>query len=262
MKAGLITLTTDFGVGSYYVASMKGVVLSINPEATLVDACHGIAPQNIRQGAFVLAQLVETFPAGTIHVVVVDPDVGTERPLVYAGMGGQQFVAPDNGLLHLVAQTHRPERIVALENPRWWRQPVSPTFHGRDILAPVAAHLSLGVDPKELGPARGELAGLDWPELQVGPNSIAGEVLFADCFGNLITNIPAEVLEQVPADRVVVSVDSHETFGIHRTYGEFPPATLLALVGSSGYLELAVTGDSAAEVLGVTHAVAVHLSWD
>ena len=262
MTAGLITLTTDFGAGSYYVASMKGVVLAINPEAALIDGCHAISPQNVRQGAFVLAQLAETFPAGTIHVAVVDPGVGTDRPLVYAGIGGQHFVAPDNGLLHLISQRHAPDQVVAIENPRWWRQPVSATFHGRDILAPVAAHLSRGVDPGELGPPRRELAKLDWPEARIGPKSITGELLFADSFGNLVTNIPADALTLVPRDTVKVSVEAHETLGIYTTYGDVPPGTLMALLGSSGYLELAVTSDSAAEILGIGHAVPVHLSWE
>jgi S-adenosylmethionine hydrolase len=261
MKPGLITLTTDFGAGSYYVASMKGVMLAINPTVSIIDACHAIAPQNVRQGAFVLAQLVETFPADTLHVAVVDPGVGTSRAIVYAKMGGQHFLAPDNGLLHLVAARHPPERVVAPENPQWWRHPVSPTFHGRDILAPVAAHLSLGVDPEELGPSRPGLAQLDWPQPRVAPNAIDGEVLFGDSFGNLITNIPAALLLEVPKDRVVVTLDSHETTGIYTTYADMPPETLLALVGSSGYLEIAVTEDSAAELLGVRGAVPVRLAW-
>ncbi|HPP53751.1 MAG TPA: SAM-dependent chlorinase/fluorinase, partial [Thermoguttaceae bacterium] len=150
---GIITLTTDFGVESPYVAAMKGVIFSLNPAAVVVDLSHAIPPQNIRQAAIVLEEVAPYYPAGSIHVVVVDPGVGTDRALVYARIGEQHYLAPDNGVLsRLVWLGWVPEEVRRLENPRFWRHPVSRTFHGRDILAPSAAYLSLGVSPAELGP--------------------------------------------------------------------------------------------------------------
>lgn len=257
----VITLTTDFGEGAYYVASMKGAILSVNGRARIVDASHSIAPQNVRQGAFVLAQIAGNFPRATIHVAVIDPGVGTERKLVYAAMGGQHFLAPDNGVLGLVARSHPPERLIALEEPRWWRHPVSRTFHGRDILAPVAAHLSGGVDPGQLGPVLERLLPLDWPEPSTRPGGIDGDVLFADSFGNLISNVPAALLASAPRAGLRVTVGDHEITGLHGTYADVDPGTLLALVGSSGYLEIAVTGGSAAEVLGTSGPVPLRLTW-
>ena len=143
----LITLMTDFGAGSPYVAAMKGVILSINPSVTLVDLTHAIPPQDVREGALVLEDVAPYFPPGTIHVAVVDPGVGTDRAILYAEIGSQRYVAPDNGLLSRLSRNTPPSRIVRLTNPDYWLRPVSATFHGRDIMAPVAARLSLGLDP-------------------------------------------------------------------------------------------------------------------
>src|SRR5438270_1372894 len=168
----IITLTTDFGLGSPYVAAMKGVILSINPTARLVDIAHTVAPQNIRQSAMLLAEATTWFPAETIHVAVIDPGVGTQRRIVYAQIGDQQYLAPDNGLLSRLTAKSRPARIIALENAEHWLPSVSNTFHGRDILAPIAAQLSLGMEPDRLGPSISGLVELDWPTPQVEPNRI------------------------------------------------------------------------------------------
>jgi S-adenosyl-L-methionine hydrolase (adenosine-forming) len=259
----IITLTTDFGHNSPYVAAMKAVILSINRDARLVDLTHGIPPQDVRQGAVVLDDVAELFPDETIHVAVVDPGVGTDRAIVYARIGGHHYVAPDNGLLWFLAQRHPPERIVRLENPEYWREPVSATFHGRDIMAPVAAHLSLGLDPRKLGAEIDALLKLDWPEVRQSPRRIDGMVVAVDSFGNLVTNILGKMLEGRPTDeRVCVVCGIYETWGVYRTYGDLAPGTFIALVGSTGRLELAIVGDSAARRLGIQPGTPVVVAWE
>lgn len=258
----IITLTTDFGVDSPYVAAMKGVILSINPAVVLVDLTHAIPPQNIRHTAFVLEEVTLYYPPGTIHVVVVDPGVGTDRALLYARFCDQHYLAPDNGVLSRLAQAQAPQEVRRLENPRFWRSPVSSTFHGRDILAPVAAYLSLGVGPAELGPTALLSVLLDWPEAKILPNRIEGVVLEIDSFGNLITNIPADLLAGRPTDRRVVVVCSiYETYGIYSTYAQQPEESLIALIGSHGQLELALVGSNAARRLGISVGTPVTVAW-
>ena len=258
----IITLTTDFGVGSPYVAAMKGVILSINPAATIVNISHAIGPQNIRQGALVLADMTRWFPAETIHVAVVDPGVGTSPKIVYARIGSHDFVAPDNGLLSRLALATRPSTIRAVTESEYWLRPVSLTFHGRDIIAPVAAHLSLGLDASRLGPIERELHALPWTEARVSARKIEGSVQAIDSFGNLITSIPADALANVPrGEETAVVCDEHETRGIFQTYAEQPEMTLIALVGSSGQLGLAIVGESAALMLGVRVGTPVTVTW-
>ena len=260
--APLIALTTDFGRDSPYVGAMKGVIFGLAPMARVVDFTHGVAPQNIAEGAWVLDDGVDAFPDDTIHVVVVDPGVGTSRRLVYARLGTQQFLAPDNGVLSRLARRWPVSTIRLLAEPRWWRPQVSNTFHGRDILAPVAARLSLGLEPVLLGPPLKRLVELDWPEVIVVPGMIQGAVRTVDSFGNLVTDIPADKLRDAPQDDSVrIECDEHETQGIFRTYGEQPPMTLLALIGSSGFLEIAIVGDSAAMMLGVQPGAKVTVRW-
>lgn len=256
----VITLTTDFGTGSPYVAAMKGVILSIDPGVTLVDVTHDVRPQDIRQGALVLDDATHFFPDGTIHVAVVDPGVGGDRKIVYARIGTQQYVAPDNGLLSRLARRRPPAKIIAVSEPDHWLSPVSATFHGRDIMAPVAARLSLGLEPEKLGPPLEKLVEVDWPEPRVLPGKIEGEILDVDSFGNLITNITSEHLAGVPSAAALVSCAGHVAQGISTTYAENPPSSLVALVGSSGLLELAVVGGSAARLsgAGVGTPVVVH----
>lgn len=262
MDRGLITLLTDFGTGSHYVAIMKGVMLGINPAVRIVDVSHAVPPQDVRQGAWLLAEAARWFPPETIHVAVVDPGVGTQRRLVYARMGGQHFVAPDNGLLGLMARRAPPERLVTLAEPRYWLSEVSATFHGRDIMAPVAAWLSRGLDPALLGPPQDRLLSCEWPEVLQVPGRIEGCVQSIDSFGNLITNITADRLEHTPRDeRVRIVCEEHETLGIYRTYADQPPQTLIALIGSSGCLELAVVNDNAAELLGIRVGAPVQVCW-
>ncbi len=259
----IITLTTDFGTGSLYAAAMKGVILSINPEATIVDITHEIPPQDIRQGAVVLDDVSERFPDDTIHVAVVDPGVGTDRAILYVRIGQQHYIAPDNGLLSRIAARTAPSKLIHLAEPEYWLEEVSATFHGRDIMAPVAARLSLGLDPQKLGPPIEKLAGLDWPEVRQTPTRIEGAVQEIDSFGNLVTNVTAEMLSGRPTDeRVCIICNIYETWGIYRTYADQPRGAFIALVGSSGRVELALVGDSAAKRLGIQLGAPVILSWE
>ena len=262
MAGPIITLTTDFGADSPYVAAVKGVIFSIHAEVTLVDITHAIPPQDIDAAAWALVDVTPRFPAGTIHVVVVDPGVGSERKIVCAEIDRQIYVAPDNGVLSRLAARANPTKIFTVADPRHWLADVSATFHGRDIMAPVAARLALGLAPEELGPPHGELVQLDGPEVRILASTIEGEVTAIDSFGNLVTNITTEMLEGVPVDdRVGISCDDHETRGIFTTYSDQPEMTLIALVGSSGRLELAIVGDSAAIMLGVREHTPVLLKW-
>jgi S-adenosyl-L-methionine hydrolase (adenosine-forming) len=259
----VITLTTDFGAGSHYVAAMKGVILSICPTATIVDLSHDVPPQDVRRAALLLDDAADWFPAETIHVAVVDPGVGTDRAIVYARIGRQQFIAPDNGLLSRLAARTPPERLLRVSDPAYWLEHVSTTFHGRDIMAPVAARLALGLDPQRLGPPLDRLAALDWPKARAAPLRIDGAVIEIDSFGNLITNITADMLAGRPTDRrACVVCNIYETWGIHHAYAEQPGGTLVALIGSGGRLELALVGDNAARRLGVGVGSPVTLGWE
>lgn len=262
MPGAIITLTTDFGSGSPYVAAMKGVILSINPEAAIVDVTHDVPPQDIRAGAIALAETTIRFPANSIHVAVVDPGVGTDRKILYTAFAGRHYIAPDNGLLTALARRGAPDRIIAIGNRDYWLPEVSTTFHGRDIMAPVAAHLSLGVSPENLGSPRDDLERIDWPEVRIVPGKIEGAITSIDSFGNLISSITEEMLADAPTDeRVEITCDEHETRGIFKTYGDQPEMTLVALIGSSGNLELAIVGDSAKIMLGVSVDTPIVVKW-
>jgi S-adenosylmethionine hydrolase len=252
MPRTIVTLTTDFGLGSRYVAQMKGVILSRCPEACLIDLSHSIGPQNIREGAIVLADVTPRFPPGTIHVAVVDPGVGTERKLLYAEAGNQRYLAPDNGLLDLVLRQHPAARLIELTNRAYWLPDVSSTFHGRDILAPVAAHLAAGLDPAELGPPLARHVSLSWPRPAVSSTRAAGEILYVDSFGNLISNLACDNLSPLgKPEELTVEIAGRVVMGISQTYGNVPPGQLVALFDSQGRLELAVANGNAAAVLGV-----------
>jgi S-adenosylmethionine hydrolase len=258
----IITLTTDFGLASSYVAQMKGVILSRNPDVCLVDISHSIPPQDIRGGAIVLADACLRFPARTIHVAVVDPGVGTDRKIVFAQIGVQRFLAPNNGLLSLVAERMAPSQVIEVTNPLYFVPAISPTFHGRDILAPVAAHLSLGLNPKRLGDPLESLEMLPFPRPAVQPGQIAGQVIQIDSFGNLITNITSDECAAVPTPELAtVQCKSAQTTGLVHTYGSRPRGSLVAVVGSSGRLELAIVQGNAAATLAATLDEQVIVKW-
>jgi hypothetical protein len=257
----IITLLTDFGTRDHYVASLKGVILGLNPNVTLVDLSHEVPPQDVTAGAFVLAEAAPYFPPGTIHLAVVDPGVGTSRRGLAARCREQYWVGPDNGLFHFVfAGQHQGERygfhlpdctIVSLETPVFFRQHVSATFHGRDVFAPVAAHLSLGVELGQLGPLLPAPVPLPIAEPTFTPEVARGEVIYIDRFGNLITNLATEpVLAWLGSDRPFrLQAGGIVLRRLSPTYAEVGPGEPLALMGSHGYLEVAVNQGNAAKLL-------------
>ncbi len=249
MKPGIVTLTTDFGMGGPYVAALKGVLLELAPGAQLVDVCHTISPQNILEGGFVLAGIVDVFPKATVHLAVVDPGVGTDRRLIAAKVAEQWFVVPDNGLLTGVARGREISGIWELTNPALQRSVVSATFHGRDILAPAAAHLSRGGEPAQLGPPRTGFITLRNFEPNADGQGFVGEVIYRDAFGNLITNINADHLAGTPRGSWAIEIAGESIEGVLRTYGDRPSGTLIALVGSSGWVEVSVVNGDAARQL-------------
>src|SRR5579885_1417354 len=247
MPDPIITLTTDFGEDSPYVAAMKGVILTLNPAARIVDLSHLIPPQDVRHAAFFLAGCVPYFPAGVIHVVVVDPGVGTERAVLYVEAAGHRLLVPDNGCWILLGRdAASPPTVLRLNEPRYWRESVSNTFHGRDIFAPAAAHLSLGLDPKKLGQPADEWVRWEMPQPRPVANGWRGEVVFVDHFGNLITNIPAGVVRSAPDVLQVGKKTFRRGFRWVRTYGEAKPGALVVLVSSAGLVEVAVAPGNAA----------------
>jgi S-adenosylmethionine hydrolase len=247
----LITLTTDFGVNHSYVAQMKGVILSIAPSASIIDITHAIAPQDIFGGALTLADSAAWFPPETIHVAVVDPGVGTSRRAIAARIGEHWFVAPDNGLLTGVLRgTSAAATMYYLENRTYFLPTVSPTFHGRDIFSPVAAHLSLGVRGEEFGPPVERLVELDWPTSELSHDQLRGQIIAIDAFGNLISNITRDdVHAWRPRGPIDIHCAGEIIHGITETYGLHDGGQLIALFGSSGRLEIAEAGDSAARRL-------------
>jgi len=249
MTSGIVTLTTDFGLGGPYVAALKGVLLGLAPGTQLVDVCHIISPQNILEGSFVLAGIVDVFPKGTVHLAVVDPGVGTERRLIAVSAADQWFVLPDNGLITGVARRQPPAGVWEITNPALQRSVVSATFHGRDILAPASAHLLRGGDASELGQRREKFVTLRNFEPNPDEQGLVGEIIFRDAFGNLITNVSDDRLGDTPRDHWTIEIAGEHIHGVVRTYGERPPGSLVAVIGSSGWVEIAVVNGDAARQL-------------
>ena len=272
-----IVLATDFGLADAYVGMMRGVIFSINQEAVVIDLTHGIAPQDIRHGAVVLADACPYLPDGSIFVAVVDPGVGTDRPAILLETPHHRFVAPDNGLLTMVCRAYEPGfgdtgttgpqdlpdgcRVWRLTNPAYWRHPVSATFHGRDVFAPVAGHLSTGVPPDTLGQPTNTITALSLPIPRPEGSVVRGQIIFADAFGNLVSNITADVLADMgiigrEAD-ASVSIAGSEIAGLSRTFHEPPGDGLKALLGSHGRLEVALVDGNASAALGAGPGVSL-----
>jgi S-adenosyl-L-methionine hydrolase (adenosine-forming) len=244
----LITLTTDFGWRDPYAAAMKGVIHRIAPAARVEDLSHDIAPQDVFGAAFFAAGAMPFFPPGTIHVIVVDPGVGTPRLPMAADAGGMYFICPDNGVLSLFAREQRPCEVRAIENPAAMRDEISATFHGRDIFAPAAAHLAAGMAFTDLGPVIPDPVSLPVPEVhRAASGQLTGAVIHIDHFGNAITNIHRRDL----AEEKTAAVRAGGTLfkRIHSAYGEVARGEVLALFGSSGYLEIAMRDGNAATAL-------------
>jgi S-adenosylmethionine hydrolase len=256
MKPPLITLTTDFGISDSYVAQMKGAILTIAPEAVLIDVTHRIPRQDCGVAAAVLADAIGPFPPGTIHLVVIDPGVGTDRRAIAVEARGEhdggdlRFVAPDNGVLTRALLGRSVRRAVELTERRFWRSSVSQTFHGRDIFGPVAAHWSLGVDLSEFGPTLDSpLATLALPQPTRDGINLVSEVVRTDAFGNLLTNIAAAQIPPGDRSRAIVEIGTQRIAGISKAYQDRPAGEVLALFGSSGMLEIAVCCGHAGEIL-------------
>jgi S-adenosylmethionine hydrolase len=273
-KQPIITLTTDFGTEDGYVGAMKGVLLGICPQACLVDITHAIPPQDVYRAAFTLLNAAPFFPPQTVHLVVVDPGVGTPRWPLALRAGGMTYVGPDNGVFTLVLQARPVDMAVVLQNPAYHLQvgTISHTFHGRDLFAPAAAHLAAGVPLAELGPQVTDWVTLPFPTPTLRlPHKLVGEVLYLDHFGNAITNLgvlrwKGDELEMTPipnSDQSYSWSPSGEiacrghVVRMVRTYGDVTTGTPLALIGSSGFLEIAVRDGSAGASLGLEPGDAV-----
>lgn len=247
----IITLTTDFGLADHFAGTMKGVILGIAPRATIVDITHQIAPFEILEGAFEIAQSYRHFPKGTIHVVVVDPGVGTERRPVLAEAAGQYFIAPDNGVLAMIYQTEPAHKVRAITNKKYFLKNVSRTFHGRDVFAPCAARLATGAKPATFGKLIHDYAQLAAVEPnRVARHAWAGTVFKVDRFGNLITNIRTDAFPDFQTRAFEISVGLQRIHRLALTFGECLPGELFAIAGSGGFIEIAINQGSAAKHLG------------
>ncbi len=254
MSKGIVTFTTDFGTEDHFVGTMKGVVLGINPEAALVDICNQVPAFDILQGAITISQAYHYYPAGTVHVVIVDPGVGTSRRPIIADTGKHLFVAPDNGVLSIVFERQERLTVRHITAEHYFLQPVSKTFHGRDVFAAIAGHLSRGVDISKLGEPITDYVRLQLPQPALKENSILGAVLKIDRFGNVITNITRRMLSQfigAHSGSVVIRLNSTFIDRFQTTYEEGTPGEPFAIVGSMGYLEIATNKGSAANLMGI-----------
>lgn len=243
----VITFLTDFGTRDGFAASMKGVALSIAPDAVVVDATHDIAPGDIEAGAWVLSQYWRLFAPGTVHVAVVDPGVGGERKAIALEADSRCVVAPDNGLVTGVVREAEAWRCVELTEAQYTRSTVSPTFHGRDVFAPVAGHLAAGVTLDSLGPAVTAPRELRLPAPVREPVTVRGRIAHIDRFGNLISDIPADWIDE----DWHFQVGRAKLAGLRKTYSDVAAGDLLAVVGSMGTVEIAARDRSAAKELGV-----------
>jgi len=248
----IITILTDFGLRDGFVAVMKGVILGLAPDVRLVDVTHLISPQNVREAAVVLSRSAFYFPEGTIHIFVVDPGVGTDRRPIAAQIGQQRFIGPDNGALTMaLARAKRevwPVEIFKLDQPRYWRPEISHVFHGRDIFAPVAAHLAQGVPLAVLGSSIIDPVLLPLSPIEHTPDGLRGEITHVDHFGNIATNIRADDLAGL--GQVTVRARNAEIAGLVQTFGDRPPGELIAFINSAGELAVAVVNGNAGQRLG------------
>lgn len=248
----IITLTTDFGLGDPFAGIMKGVILSVNPSARVVDITHGVAAHDILAGAIVFQSSYSYFPKGTIHVAVVDPGVGTSRRPLLVVSDDYAFVGPDNGLLAHAIDSEQNVKVFHLTEPEYFFSPLSRTFHGRDIFAPVAAWLSRGKLPKSFGAVIDDWIRLDWPAPRRTGESLFGIVLRVDRFGNLITNISPEDLACPTNTPQAIEIDikGRTIRQLYRSYSDAASDEPFAIIGSAGLLEISVRQSSAALLLG------------
>lgn len=243
----IVTLTTDFGQAGGYVGAVKGVLLGIAPQVKIVDITHQISPFNILEGALVLNSFYRFFPRGTIHLVVVDPGVGGKRKGILVRTDDYFFVGPDNGLFSLIYEKERIREIVNLTNSKYFLGKPSSTFHARDIFVSVSAYLSLGVKPEEFGPPAEECFKLKLPQPVKKKNRLTGEIVYIDNFGNLVTNIEANSIAK--AKRIQIRIKNRKINHLNSFYEQEKKGKFLALIGSSNFLEIAVSQGSAQKLL-------------
>jgi S-adenosylmethionine hydrolase len=256
----IITLTTDFGLSDHFVGVMKGVILGIAPAAQVIDISHGVQPFQIADGAFTIAQAYRYFPKKTIHMVVVDPGVGSARRPLLAEMAGQYFIAPDNGVLSMIFAREK-AKVRHITGERYFLHPLSRTFHGRDVFSPVAAHLAAGVTPAQFGKRIEDClrASFNKPT-QTGKHSWIGTILKADHFGNLATNFHIDQFPSIRTHAFTLKAGSQTIARLALTFSECAPGELFVVVGSSGYLEVAARQGSAAKALSCSAGSPVELT--
>jgi S-adenosylmethionine hydrolase len=259
----IITLTTDFGYQDHFIGTVKGVILNIVPDAEIVDVCHAGDAFDVLEGALTIASAYSYFPAGTIHLVVVDPGVGTARRPIVATTEQHHFVAPDNGVLSAVYRREERRRVYHATAAHYFLQPVSQTFHARDVFAPIAASLAKGVSPTTFGDEIADFVRIEMPRpTVVNENTLRGRVIKVDRFGNLITNFAPEfiplLLQQEPP-RFTISVGSRKVTAIRSAYGNAEPEELFGILGSMGYLEISANQASASQLSGAGKGASVDI---
>jgi S-adenosyl-L-methionine hydrolase (adenosine-forming) len=255
----ILTLTTDFGTADWFVGTMKGVILNIAPRTKVVDITHEISNGDIRAGAFALAAGYRFFPRKAIHVAVVDPGVGSRRTAIAVQTADYFFIGPDNGVLSLALAKERIKSIHRITNEKFFLPAVSQTFHGRDVFAPVAAHLCEGVAIRKVGPEQKYFTRLDWSGPRQSHGTLQGEVVYIDRFGNAITNITGELLAQLKASSLRIFVQNGRLCPVKDFYQAVPVGKPVGVTGSDGFLEIAVNGGSAAEQFGLKLGDAVEV---
>ncbi len=258
---GILTLTTDFGTQDGYVAAMKGVMMGINPDLKLVDVSHHVAPHDIMEGAFILRNVAEAFPAGTVHLAVVDPGVGSERKPIAMRHHNQLFVGPDNGLFSLLLAGEEAEQVVVLDQPRFWRQDdVSATFHGRDIFAPIAARLASGLSLSSAGTPVDQIKSLLWALPISDEQGIQGWVVHIDRFGNCITNITRDQFDAHRQERDFKCYAGSSIIASNsETYSDVEPGEATVLFNSQDSLEIAIHQGSASQMLDIRKGAPVNI---
>ena len=262
MPNRLITLTTDFGTTDHFVGVLKGVIAQIAPAARVVDISHEVQPFEVADGAFTIAQAYRYFPKRTVHVVVVDPGVGSTRRPILAEAGGHFFVAPDNGVLSMVLAKEEGTKVRHITNDKYFLHPVSRTFHGRDVFSPVGAHLAKGVLPAKFGKLIEDHLRLNFEKpARTGKRSWTGQILKVDRFGNLITNFHIDDFDEIRTRAFGMNVGLQTVGRLALTFTECDPGELFVVVGSSGYLEVATNQGSAARALGCGAGSPVELSF-
>jgi S-adenosylmethionine hydrolase len=246
-----IALLTDFGTSDWFVASMKGSIVSINPQARIIDITHEIPPGDIHSAAFILKACYRSFPPGTIFVAVVDPGVGSPRKAVVARAGAYSFVGPDNGIFSYILQNHTDTRVFSLDKRQYFKAAVSATFHGRDIFAPIGAHLSNGTPPEAMGSVVNDFRLIPWPEPKVLEKTILGEIVFIDLYGNAISNIDRNTTLKLPSPISGAMLKSTCFAPLSTHYQQAAGENPIALFNSLDLIEIAINGGSAAKAFGV-----------